>query len=165
MVTFALCTAFGLFLCWQFSKAYFLAKKKHKELIEEGYKFEVVNTSQTMTAIYLFAIVVAMALLVYSFVNMDTFELWETGVSTGSLVTCMAIGKLLSTSVFHKFYYNDEVLLYINQVYRWKSIKSITNAKRSLFKSAMHLFSGKAVTIPRKVALHMNQMMVEMKKK
>ena len=36
MVTFALCTAFGLFLCWQFSKAYFLAKKKHKELVEEG---------------------------------------------------------------------------------------------------------------------------------
>ena len=37
MVTFALCTAFGVFLCVQFSKAYFLGKKKHKELIEDGY--------------------------------------------------------------------------------------------------------------------------------
>ena len=36
MVTFALCTAFGVFLCWQFSKAYFLGKKKHKELLADG---------------------------------------------------------------------------------------------------------------------------------
>jgi len=165
MVTFALCTAFGVFLCWQFSKAYFLGKKKHKELLEDGYTFQVVDTSRTMMAIYLVAIVVAVTLFIYSLVNIDTFELWETGISTGSLVTCMAIGKMLSSSVFHKFYYDDEVFLYINQVYRWKGVKSITTAKRSLFKSAMNLYNGKSVTIPKKIGMHIDKIMVEKKKK
>ena len=66
MVTFALCTAFGVFLCWQFSKAYFLGKKKHKELLADGYKFEVVDTSRLMMSVYLAAIVVAVCLFVYS---------------------------------------------------------------------------------------------------
>lgn len=165
MVTFALCTAFGVFLCWQFSKAYFLGKKKHKELLADGYKFEVVDTSRLMMSVYLAAIVVAVCLFVYSIVNIDTFELWETGISTGSLVTCMAIGKMLSSSVFHKFYYDDDVVLYINQVYRWKGIKSITTAKRSLFKSSMNLYNGKSVTIPKKIGMHIDQMMAEKKKK
>lgn len=165
MVTFALCTAFGMFLCWQFSKAYFLGKKKHKELVEDGHQFKVVNASGAMMAVYSVTIAVALSLLAYSAINMGKFEWWETGMSTGSLVTFMAIGKMLSSSVFHKFYYDDEVVLYINQVYRWKGIKNITNAKRTIFKSAMYLYNGKAVTIPRKIGLHINTMMAEMKKK
>ena len=165
MVTFALCTAFGIFLCVSFSKAYFLSKKKLKELTEEGYQFSCVDTSRTMLTVYVVAIVGALTLLIYSFININTFELWETGISTGSLITFMAIGKLLSSSVFHKFYYDDEVVLYIDKVYRWRGIKNVVGAKRSFFKSALNLYNGQSITIPKKMGFHLEQMLAEQKKK
>ncbi|MDD6467623.1 MAG: hypothetical protein PUF50_05535 [Erysipelotrichaceae bacterium] len=164
MITFILCTAFGLFAFQQFSKPYFETRKKFKDM-SEGRNLTCIDRSQKMVAFYVTGIVISAVVLVYSVLNWNTLEWAEIGLSAGSLLILILTSKVLATSVFHKIYYDEESIIYIDQIYRIKGIKNITPVKRSYFKVELNLYNGRTIYIPKKIGIEIQKILNHNKKK
>lgn len=164
MITFLLCTAFGIYAFQQFSKPYFETRKKFKDL-SEGKTLTCVNHAKGMFTFYGVGILISAAILVYSLLNWKTVEWAEIGLSAGSLLILLLTSKALATSVFHKFYYDADSIIYIDQVYRIKGIKCISPVKRSYAKASMDLYNGRSVLIPKKIGVEIEQLLNHNKKK
>ena len=163
MFVIGLCCILSVVAFYQFSVPYFKAKKKLSEV--DITSFSCIDLSNNVLVYYILGMLLSIGFLVFSVLNSSTFENWEGGVGISVLLMVSLVAKILASRVFHRFYYSKDTMIYIDKVYRLKSVKSVLPIKRSLNKVKLSFFDGSSITFPPKLGKQLLDILEMNKKK
>jgi len=146
MFVISVCLILGLIACYQFSLPYFKARKKISEVSLTG--FSSIDFSNKVLIYYGLGFILSFGLLIFFVLDIATFGNRDSGIGVSLLLTLALLGKMLAARVFHRFYYSQESVIYIDKMYRIKSIKGVLPIKRSMNKIRLSFYDGTSITFP-----------------
>ena len=163
MFVIGMCCVLSVVAFYQFSAPYFKARKK---LSEVGIaNFSCVDLSNKVLIYYVLGLLASICFLVFCSLNTSTFENWEGGIGVTILLAVALLGKILASRVFHRFYYSKDNMIYIDKMYRLKSVKDVLPIKRSMNKVRLSFYDGTSITFPPRLGKELLSVLEENKKK